>query len=247
MKKKNSSYLVAALLVILSLALYSLQLLIFRSPRNTAFYLLQDFAFLPLQIAIVTVVLGSFLKNRAKTERLHKMDMLINAFFSEAGTEILVSLTQFNTNFADIRKNLDVQVNWNDRTFLKTARYLETADLPVECQASVLEELKRLLLSKRDFLIRMLENPNLLEHDTFTDMLLAAFHITEELMARDEFDEKNSADMAHLSVDVKRALRTLLIQWVNHMKHLSSEYPYLYSLEVRKNPFCDKKSVVIKT
>ena len=242
MKKTKSSILIVLLLVALSVALYILQLMIFHSSRDTGFYILQDIAFLPLQVAIVTVVLGSFLKNREKTERLGKINMVINAFFSEAGTEILMKLSEFDKNFENIRPNLDVQLNWDDRMFLKTIKYLNNVEMYIESNAESLSSLKTLLQSKRDFLIRMIENPNLLEHDTFTDMLLAIFHISEELIARNEFQDADNADMAHLSNDIKRALKTLLVQWIEYLKHLHSDYPYLYSLEVRSNPCCRRES-----
>ena len=41
---------------------------------------------------------------------------------------------------------------------------------------------------KRDFLLRLLENPNLLEHDSFANLLLAVFHLTEELAQRRDLD-----------------------------------------------------------
>ena len=44
-----------------------------------------------------------------------------------------------------------------------------------------LEETKKYLMGKRRFLLALLENPNLLEHETFTDSLRAVFHLTEEL------------------------------------------------------------------
>lgn len=246
MKKMKSSFLLVLLLVALSVALYMLQLIIFHSSRDTGFYILQDIAFLPLQVAIVTVALGSFLKNREKTERLGKINMVINAFFSEAGTEILMKLSEFDKSFEDIRPRLDVQLDWDDRMFLKTIKYLNNADFIIECSAESLRSLKSLLQSKRDFLIRMIENPNLLEHDTFTDMLLAVFHISEELIARDAFLDENNADMAHLSNDIKRAFKTLLVQWVEYLEHLHSDYPYLYSLEVRNNPCCKGSGITIR-
>lgn len=245
MKKNKSSLLIVLLLTALSAVLYIIQLVVFHDTRDTAFYVLQDFAFLPLQVAIVTVVLGRYLKNREKTARLEKLNMVINAFFSEAGTEVLIKLAEFNKNCDEIRPNLNVQFDWNERTFSKTIEYLEKVDLIVECSSKELESLKALLKNKRDFLLRMIENPNLLEHDKFTDMLLALFHLTEEVIARSEFDDGNRADMAHLSTDIKRALNTLLVQWVEHLQHLRTEYPYLYSLEVRRNPFREETSVVI--
>ncbi len=93
MKRFSSSFWIVLLLTILSLFFYAIQILAFDSPRDTGFYILQDFAFLPLQIAIVTVVLGKYLKSREKNERLKKINMVINAFFSEAGMDILMSLT----------------------------------------------------------------------------------------------------------------------------------------------------------
>ncbi len=245
MKKVNSSFFIVLLLVLFSVLIYAIQLIVFESPRDTGFYILQDFAFLPLQIAIVTVVLGRYLKSREKTERLKKISIVINAFFSEAGTDILTGLIGFNKNSDDFSIKLNVQTDWTDDIFLSTVRYLENADIQIECRAEQLETLKTLMQSKRDFLIQMIENPNLLEHDTFTDMLLAVFHVTEELLARYRFEDDCKADMAHLANDIKRVLKTLLIQWVYYMRHLHSEYPYLYSLEVRKNPFCKERSVMI--
>ena len=72
------------------------------------------------------------------------------------------------------------------------------------------------------------------------------FHITEELLARDEFSDSNRTDMIHLANDIKRALKTLLVQWVEHLQHLRTEYPYLYSLEVRRNPFVKDNSITIE-
>lgn len=95
MKKVKSGFLIVLLLALLSGLLYSVQIIVFESPHDTGFYILQDLAFLPLQIAIVTVVLGRYLKNSEKTERLEKISMVINAFFSEAGTDILISLIGF--------------------------------------------------------------------------------------------------------------------------------------------------------
>ena len=243
--KLKSSFQIVLLLSILSLFIYAVQLVVFDSARDTGFYILQDLAFLPLQIAIVTVVLGRYLKSREKNERLKRISMVINAFFSEVGEEILKGLTGFSKDFGDISENLNVQTNWADNMFLKTVRYLKNLDIQINNSKEQLETLKVIMKSKRDFLIRMIENPNLLEHDTFTDMLLAVFHVTEELLARDGFEDESKADMELLSNDIQRAFKALLIQWVEYMRHLHSEYPYLYSLEVRKNPFCNDRNIVI--
>jgi len=246
MRKDRSSLIVVLLLTLLSAIIYTVQIIFFREPRDTTFYLLQDFAFLPLQIAIVTVVLGTYLKKREKAERLKKINVIINAFFSEAGTEILASLIMFSRNRDDISPELDFQSGSKDIDFSRAVRYLEKADLQVTCKAETLESLKGRIISKRAFLIGIIENPNLLEHDTFTDMLLALCHVMEELMARQEFSDEHRADMAHISNDITRSMKALLIQWVEYMRHLQAEYPYLYSLEVRKNPLFQDRCVEIR-
>jgi len=53
-----------------------------------------------------------------------------------------------------------------------------------------LETLRRVLVSERAFLLRLLENPNLLEQEAFTEQLRAVFHLADELQYR--------TDLAHL-------------------------------------------------
>ena len=237
MKKVKTDFLIVLILILTSIILYTLQLCLFHSPRDTSFYILQDFAFLPLQVALVTVVLGKILNDRDKREKIKKISMVIETFFSEAGTEILIKLTEFAENFDMARTKLLIGSDWTDEDFLNTVKHFKKNDFLIKCTVLSLSDLKILLLQKRDFLIRMLENPNLLEHDKFTDMLLAVFHVTEELISREDFKCCDDADFLHLSNDIERALRALVIQWIYHMEYLCNDYPYLYMLEVRRNPF----------
>ncbi len=100
-------------------------------------------------------------------------------------------------------------------------------------------------MQKRQFLLSLLEKTILLEHEHFTDLLWAVFHLTEELLARDTFCDLPRADHNHLSGDVKRAYHNLIVQWVLYMEHLHNAYPYLFSLAVRTNPFCLNRGAVI--
>ena len=246
MKKINTNIKLGFFLVVLSVIIYIFQLIKFHSPRDTAFYFLQDMAFLPLQIAIATVALGKALNAREKRERLNKTNMAISAFFSEAGTEMITTFIKFGTVSRDLQSNLDVTAKWTKSDFEKAVKQINHYDIAIDCQGLNLQILKTKLLEKRDFLLRMLENPNLLEHDTFTDMLWATFHLTDELMARENVVDLPAADISHLTLDTKRAFRALLIQWVYHMQHLQAAYPYLFSLETRRNPFNNSPSVIIK-
>jgi hypothetical protein len=108
-----------------------------------------------------------------------------------------------------------------------------------------LEKLKSFLIGKRNFLLGLLENPNLLEHESFTDLLWAVFHLTEELENRVDVKRLPDNDFAHLSSDIKRAYILLVVQWLSYMKHLKNDYPYLFSLAIRTNPFDPKASPIV--
>jgi hypothetical protein len=95
------------------------------------------------------------------------------------------------------------------------------------------------LVSKRSFLVGLLENQNLLEHEQFTDLLWAVFHLVEELDARQSFDNMPTSDIEHINGDIKRAFGYLSREWVFYMKHLKLDYPYLFSLAVRLNPMLE--------
>jgi hypothetical protein len=97
--------------------------------------------------------------------------------------------------------------------------------------------LREFLVNRRGFLLGLLENPNLLEHETFTELLWAVFHLSEELESRPGFEFIPETDYHHLIGDIKRAYMQLVMEWLDYMKHLKKEYPYLFSLAMRTNPF----------
>jgi hypothetical protein len=94
-------------------------------------------------------------------------------------------------------------------------------------------------------LLRLLENPNLLEQEAFTEQLWAVFHLTDELYYRSELTSLPDSDYQHLAVDAQRAYRALTSEWLKYMAHLLKRYPYLFSLALRTNPFDPSASPII--
>lgn len=80
---------VGLLLLVASAALYAFQIYSFHKPEDTFFYILQDFAFLPITILLVTVVVSEMLGRRERAILQKKMNMVIGAFFSEVGGRLL--------------------------------------------------------------------------------------------------------------------------------------------------------------
>ena len=220
-----------------SILLFALQYLIFRDSRNLFFYMFQDFAFLPLSVLFVTLILTQFLGKKEKDERLSKMNMVIGAFFAEVGTELVRKMGSLAAEPDHLQAALLVKADWNDGDFARALGEAKSFRLQTEIEALFWEELKPFLLGKRGFLLALLENPNLLEHDSFTELLWAVFHLADELGFRRDFRELPLMDRKHLAVDLERAWQFMILGWLNHMKHLRHDYPYLYSLAVRVNPF----------
>ena len=108
-----------------------------------------------------------------------------------------------------------------------------------------MEEMESFLTEKRDFLMRLLENPNLLEHKAFTDLLQSVCHLTQELSLREDLARLPDSDHEHLEGDIKRVYSLLIREWVDYMKHLKDKYPYLFSLAMRTNPFDQTASVMV--
>jgi hypothetical protein len=63
------------------------------------------------------------------------------------------------------------------------------------------------------------------------------FHLTEELAFRKDVKQLIDTDYDHISGDIKRAYVLLISEWLTYMKHLQTDYPYLFSLAIRTNPF----------
>jgi len=246
MKWINWYIVLGSSLVLSSLFLYVIQVAIFHRTNDTLFYMLQDLAFVPMQVLLVTLIISGLLNMREKRLRLEKLNMVIGTFFSEVGTRLIAYFSDFDPKLDDIRKDLIVTKDWSDQEFMDVSKRLKDYDYKVEIQKINLEDLRIFLTGKRDFLVRLLENPVLLEHETFTELLRAVFHLTEELASRQDLQNLPHTDYAHLAGDVKRAYILLVHEWLNYMKYLKDNYPYLFSLAMRTNPFDQSASPIVE-
>jgi hypothetical protein len=233
-------------LIILAVLLYIVHFVIFKDPHHIFIFGLGDLAFLPIEVLLVTLIIHRLLGQREKRLRLEKLNMLIGAFFSEVGTELLAYLSDSDPKLDEIRAGLLVTGDWEEQEFHLCCNRLKDYDYDIDIEKISLKKLQDFLSHKKDFLIAMLVNPNLLEHETFTDLLQAVFHLTEELAHRKEITSVSEKDTEHLTGDVKRVYGLLVNEWLAYMEHLKSEYPFLFSLAMRTNPFDKEASAEFK-
>lgn len=232
-------------LVLLSAMLYGLHYALFRDAHHVFIYLLGDLAFLPLEVLLVTLVIHELLNERARRSLLNKLNMIIGAFYSEVGTRLLAVLSNADPGLDAIRADLVIAADWPDTEFARVAGKLGAYKFRSDIDRVDLPSLRDLLVSKRDFMLRLLENPNLLEHESFTELLWAVFHLTEELEARDDLASIAGPDAKHIEGDIERAYGLLAREWLAYMRHLKESYPYLFSLAMRTNPFDRQASPIV--
>jgi len=236
----------AAIFLALSGAIYLYHYLVFRDIHHILIFMVGDLAFLPIEVFLVVIVIERILTRREKQAIFQKLNMVVGAFYSEVGTELLARLLPcFETN-EDIRTHLNVNQSWNHADFRKAAAYASALHGKPNCLNIDLESLRTYLVKKRSFLLRLLENPNLLEHDEFTGLLWATFHLTEELEGRPSMKGLPASDLEHLSGDIQRVYRHLAAEWVHYTEHLKIKYPFLFSLVARTHPFQEHPSAVIR-
>jgi hypothetical protein len=237
MKKSRWQVILSVILVLASVGLYVLHFMLFRDAHFIFEYFLGDVAFLPFQVLLVTLVINQLLSNREKKAKLKKLNMVIGTFFSEAGGELLRLFLGFEKNDEALKAVVLHDRRWADRDFKALQPLLSEYAFAIDPFRGSLPELKAFLVARRGFLLTLLGNPNLLEHDKFTDLLWSVFHLTDELVYREDFAGLPAADLQHLAQDLRRAFHLLVLEWLAYMQHLKRAYPYLFSLAIRTNPF----------
>ena len=233
-------------LIGLSAVLYALNYLIFRDANYMFRLFLAQLGFLPISVLLVTIIINQLLSQRAKAVRLGRLNMVIGAFFSEVGTELLRIFSQYDRRLTQFREEINGLDTWSDHDFAYFHQRLRNFGFKLVVREGDLEGLRDFLRDKRVFLLRLLENPNLLEHDSFASLLLAVFHLTEELTQRQDLSQMTRGDREHLPGDIERAYVALIAEWLDYMQHLRKNYPFLFSLAWRLNPFNPEASAVIE-
>ena len=246
MKLERWEVLFALALLFSSLLIYLLHYAIFGDIHHILIYLVADIAFLPIEVLLVTLILHRLLANMEKRSRMEKLNMVIGAFFVEVGTDLLTYLSDADPELDAIRSELVITAKWTDAEFARITKSLETYSYKIDIDKVDLEYLKANLSRESEFFLRLIENPALMEHESFTDLLLAISHLSEELARRKNLEGLPKSDLAHLAVDIKRTYERLVREWLSYMRYLKIHYPYLFSLAMRTNPFDQTASTVIQ-
>ena len=245
MKRANWLATLGVSFLVISVITYYLHFLIFGDSYFIYKYLVAQLGFLPISTFLVTNVLNQLMGKRDKNIRMQKLNMVIGAFFSDVGIDLLRGIASYDPEAKNFGQQLRFNSSWSDSDFDRAKKGLKNVALDTEIDSTILIELQSFLNQKRNHLLRLLENPNLLEHESFSQLLRAVFHLTEELGSRVDINKLPPSDYAHLRGDIVRIYILLIAQWLDYVQYLHRSYPYLFSLSIRTNPFNPEESVEV--
>ena len=243
MKRFRWQIIAGFILIGISCLVYLIHYAIFRDTHHIFVFMLGNLAFLPAKVLIATIIIDQLLKAREKKAMLNKLNMAIGIFFSKMGITLLKMLSLFDRSTPQKRERFIFTNDWDGGAFREAAANTANDPYDIDTQVGGLKDLEHLLNNEKNFLLTLLGNSNLLEHERFTDLLWAVTHLSEELSSRADLGKLSEADGKHIANDIKRAYTLLLAEWFTYMEHLRHSYPYLFSLAVRTNPFDPKAKV----
>jgi len=197
-------------------------------------------------VGLVANLTEVFIKRREQEFRLHKLQMLVGLYYSECGTALLRLGVAAESEAPNLATLLAVHADWKNSDYERARAALAHHAHTIDPQRMDLVALQSLLEECRDLLPRLLESPYVLEHEMFTDLLIAVLHLREELQHRESLAGLPASDLKHIAGDLQRIQKLQGRQWLAYLEHLQREYPFLFSLAVRTNPFTPGASATIQ-
>ncbi len=225
------------ILTFLSIILHYFHYLIFKDAHHLLVFLVADIAFVPLEVLFVSIILHKLLDSKEKKNKKNKQNLVISTFFDKVGITLAKTLFEIDYNKESIRGNLKLTPACVDKDFKTAFTEINDHKPDIKLNDKEFTVLQAFFEIHKPVLENFLENPVLNEHDSFTDLLWAIFHICDEVIMREHGKISTDTDRDHLINDVKRAYNRLLTFWLEYMNHQRKDYPFLFSLSVRKNPF----------
>lgn len=247
MNNKKRMIKTAVILIALAVILHGVHFLIFRDLHHIMLYLLGDIAFIPLDVLIVTLVIDQLLEKRERDERVKKLNMLVGLFYQEMGLILLKSFSYVDPERNNLKSTCKINQNWKAEDFKAAHQHVQKMGKKVAVERIDILALSQTLQAQKSLLINLIANPALLEHETFSELLMSVSHLLEELQIREKIQKKSPSynNIEHIQIDIERVYGHLLVQWLHYVEHLRSDYPFLYATAIATNPIYDADDLLV--
>ena len=147
------------LMVLLIIIIYGSNYLVLGDAEHIISYVWTHLGFIPVDILLVAFLLDEIIERKEKEAMLEKLDMLMSTFFSEVGNELINQLSTVNKYKAST-ENLKSIKNWEDKDYENKLNELKSStvdfsaiDMGLEDREEFLENLRTLLVDKREFIV----------------------------------------------------------------------------------------------
>jgi len=245
MQRIRWTVLLALGLLTTSMVIYSIHYMVFGDLGFLTRRGFANLAFVPIQGLVVTLIIAELMVIMTRGARMQKTNMVIGVFFSELGTDLLRALYISDPQAMTLRETFEAAGDLNAKEVMSLFKKIDDYPFRINVDRPALNDLRQILTPRRDFMVRLLENPSLLENENFTDLLWAIFHLTEELDARTDLTQVPESDFEHLKGDISRSYGHLFREWLKYMRHLHDNYPFLYSFSMRTSPIEPESQVEV--
>jgi hypothetical protein len=239
-KKTKETIFIGIGLISLSLILHYIHYFIFKDAHHTLLFLVGDIAFIPMDVFFTTLVLDRLLEIREKQNLFQKLNMIVGIFYTELGTKLLTHITVGDNDISDLIQDSCIKKSLEALPFEKLNKDILNHNYNLDISKLDLNFLQSLLDENRDLLITLITNESLLDHETFTEMIMSLMHLKEELNSRYS-DDIEEYEVEHIQKDIEIAYKYLTIEWFEYMKYVSNNYPTLFLKALINNPF-DRRS-----
>jgi hypothetical protein len=224
-------------LLLLSAFFYIINYLTFHDTTFIEKYILVQLGFLPISVLLVSIVLNNLMARRERKERLEKLNIVIGSFFAEIGKDLLRYLSKYDANIESLAREVVNVEDFSDGDFERLKEKLESRRYDIKVEQMNLHALRKFLLDNKEFVVNLLDNPSLMEHERFTELLWNLLHVTEELRRLMNFESLTEDDWRDIKGEIENLYRLLAYEWVNYAHYLKKNYPHIFVYEAKTNPF----------
>ncbi len=228
---------ISILLLLSSIVFYVINYLTFHDTTFIEKYILVQLGFLPISVLLVSIVLNSLMARRQRAERIEKLNIVIGSFFAEVGKDLLRYLSKYDENIHELIEDVVNVEEFGDGEFEELKEKIISREYSIRIERMNLYELRKFLLDNKEFAVNLLDNPTLMEHERFTDLLWNLLHVTEELRRVINFDSLSAEDEEDIKKDIELLYGLLAYEWVNYLQYLRHSYPHIFTYEAKTNPF----------
>lgn len=228
MNKKKELFTIEFLLIMLSSILYYIHYRTFGQFNTTMYYTFLDIAFIPINILIVSLVFDKLIERRERIKIMDRLNMIIGLFFNEVGNNLLNFIIKGDEKARGLINDFD-DLN-------QVEKKIKTHEHTIEIYRVDIKKIDEILTANKTLLISLIGNDSIVEHQVFSNLLMAVVHLADELnLRRDMFITEE--DYEHLQIDIERVYKSSTLLWVSYLKYLKYNYPYLYNSAMKLSIF----------